>query len=84
MNPVDPDPYVPDLLGLTVDQARNKIWEAGFNVGEIAYDGGYNAASADARVYSQSLPHNSTAMYGRTISLKASSDKAKTDKSAGR
>lgn len=85
MNPVDPDPYVPDLSGLTVDQACNKLWEAGFNVGEIAYDGGYNAVnSSEARVYGQSLPRRSTAMYGRTISLKATTDKAKIDKLTGK
>ncbi len=79
-NPVDPDPYVPDMIGLTVDAARNKIWEAGFNVGEITYDQGRGTKPTVARVYSQSIPHNSTAMYGRTISLKASTDDAKVDK----
>ncbi|MDE6183482.1 MAG: PASTA domain-containing protein, partial [Rikenellaceae bacterium] len=79
-NPVDPDPYVPDLIGLTVDAARNKIWESGFNVGEITYDQGRGTKPTAARVYSQSVPHNSPAMYGRTISLKASTDNAKVDK----
>lgn len=80
-NPVDPDPYVPNLKGLSVIQAKNRLWEAGFNVGEVTYDEGYNPTeAADARVYEQSIAAGRTAMYGRTISLKASTDDEKVDK----
>ncbi len=83
LNPVDPDPVVPGVIGLTVDQAKNKIWESGFNVGNIDFDEGVDTENMkEARVYSQSLGKLTHAMYGRSISLKLTFDDKKVEKGA--
>ncbi len=77
-NPADPDPIVPGLVGLTVDQARNRLWEAGFNVGSIDQDDNVNAENfKNSKVYSQSIEKNRPAMFGRSISFKITMDEKK-------
>ena len=77
-NPADPNPVVPGLVGLTVDQARNRLWESGFNVGSIDQDDSVNADNfKDSKVYSQSIGKNRPAMFGRSISLKITMDDKK-------
>lgn len=81
LNPVDVDPVIPGIIGLTVDQAKNRLWEYGFNVGEINLEDDINYETiGEAKVYFQSIPKSTRAMYGRTVSLKATLDKEKVSK----
>lgn len=76
LNPVDPDPVVPGIVGLSVEQAKNRLWEYGFNVGDVELDANINYENIDeAKIYAQSVPKSARVMYGRTISMKATLDK---------
>lgn len=81
LNPVDKDPIIPGIVGLTIEQAKNRLWEYGFNVGSVDLDQDITYENInDAKVYMQSLPQSSRAMYGRTVSMSATLDKDKIDK----
>jgi beta-lactam-binding protein with PASTA domain len=46
---------VPQLTGLTIFEAKNRIWESGLNVGDVAFDQGIPAIErSNAKVYFQS------------------------------
>lgn len=80
-NPVDKDPVVPSLIGLSVTEAKNRIWEAGFNVGSIDLDDDVSVATLnDARIYSQYPAKSYSAMYGRGVSMKLTLDADKVAK----
>ena len=84
LNPVDPNPIVPVILGLTVAQAQNKLWESGFNIGVIDYDNNISSSdveSPDIKVYTQSIMGGTTAMFGRSISVVMTKDLSKLQKS---
>lgn len=79
-NPVDKEPVVPSLVGLSLMEAKNRIWEAGFNVGSIDLDDDVTVATLnDARIYSQYPQKSHLAMYGRGVSLKLTLDTEKVD-----
>ncbi|MFI3267179.1 MAG: PASTA domain-containing protein [Rikenellaceae bacterium] len=81
LNPVDKDPIVPGIVGLSIEQAKNRLWEYGFNVGSIDLDSDINYENInDAKIYAQSLPKSARAMYGRTISMSATLDKGLVEK----
>lgn len=83
LNPVDLDPIVPNVIGLTADQAKSRLWEYGFNVGSVDFDSGSDKENPSSlKVYSQSLPVSSRAMYGRSISISLTSDLSKVSKGA--
>ncbi|MBR6655313.1 MAG: PASTA domain-containing protein [Alistipes sp.] len=66
---------VPQLTGLTIFEAKNRIWESGLNVGEITFDQGIPAIErSNAKVYYQSERPNKMVWYGESISLKLSID----------
>lgn len=78
LNPVDPEPMVPNLIGLTTEEAKNRLWEAGFNVGTIDYDGDIKEDNISlAKVYKQSPGAARHAMYGRSVSINATSNPEK-------
>ncbi|MEG1648805.1 MAG: PASTA domain-containing protein, partial [Rikenellaceae bacterium] len=57
LNPVDPEPIIPNLIGLTTNEAKNRLWEAGFNIGNIEYDNDIDDDNrAQAKIYNQN-PH---------------------------
>lgn len=46
--------YVPQVVGLTLKEAKGRLWESGLNVGKIEFDKGINLLNQkDARVYVQ-------------------------------
>lgn len=76
LNPVNPDPIVPNVVGLSINEAKNRLWEAGFNVGEVEMGKNIDYSNIDvAKVFWQSINKNASAMHGRTIHLKATIDR---------
>lgn len=77
-NPVDEEPIIPDLIGLTYEQAKSKLWESGFNVGTVEQDNNITSDNiTTAKVYEQSIGKNRSAMYGRTVSFSLTTDAKK-------
>lgn len=67
---------VPQLAGLTLFEAKHKLWETGLNVGDISYDPGIPALERNnAKVYFQSISANKRSWYGESVSLRLSVDK---------
>lgn len=55
LNPEEPLPVMPKFIGLTLNEAKNRIWEAGMNVGAVHYDDNISIMDRnEARVYKQS------------------------------
>lgn len=55
LNPGEPLPVMPKFIGLTLNEAKSRIWEAGMNVGMITYDDDISLMDRnEARVYKQS------------------------------
>lgn len=78
MNAADPEPLVPKVVGLTIEQAKNKLWESGFNAGEIAFEKDITYENMDqARIYEQSPNQTVRSYYGREVSLKATVNEGK-------
>lgn len=71
---------VPQILGRTLYEAKNRLWESGLNIGEIEFDEGMPALERNrAKVYKQSLFPNETVAYGSRVSLHLTLDAAKVD-----
>ncbi|MBQ3536607.1 MAG: PASTA domain-containing protein [Alistipes sp.] len=61
---------VPKAIGQSLQAAKSRLWEQGLNIGKINFDEGINLLNQkDARVYRQSLSHNSTAKLGSAVDL---------------
>ncbi len=61
---------VPKAIGQSLQAAKSRLWEQGLNIGKINFDEGVNLLNQkDARVYRQSLAHNSTATLGTSVDL---------------
>ncbi len=62
---------MPQLQGLTLFEAKHKIWENGLNVGEVSFDPGIPALERDnAKVYYQSVRANKGVGYGESVSIR--------------
>ncbi|MFI3322272.1 MAG: PASTA domain-containing protein [Rikenellaceae bacterium] len=84
LNPVEPEILIPNLAGLRIEEAKNRLWEAGFNVGTIELDSDIDEDNENsARVYSQSPLAARKAMHGRSISFNASASSTKVSKAIG-
>ena len=61
---------VPKAIGQSLQAAKSRLWEQGLNIGRINCDEGINLLNQkDARVYRQSLAHNSTTTLGTSVDL---------------
>lgn len=61
---------VPKAIGQSLQAAKSRMWEQGLNIGKVNFDEGVNLLNQkNARVYRQSLAHNSTAKLGATVDL---------------
>lgn len=81
LNPVDPEVAIPNLAGLTVEEAKNRVWESGFNI-VVNYDSDVDDKNIDkSKIYSQSPQAARRAMHGRTITINVSSDDKKVSSS---
>lgn len=73
---------VPLLVGLTLREAKSRLWEAGLNVGKIHQDEGINLLNQkDAHVYVQTPLARNYINLGEEVSLRMTLDneKAKTE-----
>ena len=78
--PSDNTTAVPQLLGRTLYEAKNRLWESGLNVGEIEFDEGMPALERNrAKVYQQSFSPSAAVEYGSRVSLHLTLDVAKVD-----
>lgn len=69
---------VPPFIGRTLNDARTRLWESGFNLGKVVYDKGIPAVDrARAKVYSQSAKPGTSANYGAVVSLYLTLDEKK-------
>ena len=76
-------PQVPKLVGFSAREAKNRLWEAGFNVGKITRDAGINLLNEkEARVSAQSPAAGTRLGLGTAVGFTLSLDDAKIE--AGR
>lgn len=70
VNHSSPLPRIPKVIGLTLREAKSRLWEVGLNVGNVKYDSGINGPEIeDARVYRQEPNQQSRTDFGGRISL---------------
>lgn len=78
VNHGDPLPIVPKVIGLSLREAKSRLWELGLNVGTVRNDPGITAESIeDAKVYRQEPNHQSRNDYGGKVSLWLTTDPGK-------
>ncbi len=74
---------VPNLIGLTLTEAKGRIWESGMNVGTVNVDSGIDVLSKkNARVYIQNLTPTHRIGWGSNINISITLDNKKVDKSS--
>lgn len=70
VNHSSPLPRIPKVIGLTLREAKSRLWEVGLNVGNVKYDSGIaGTETEDARVYRQEPNQQSRTDYGGKVSL---------------
>ena len=70
VNHSSPLPRIPKVIGLTLREAKSRLWEVGLNVGNIKFDSGIGTNDTeDARVYRQEPNQQSRTDYGGKVSL---------------
>lgn len=83
---VEPDKnstIVPKAIGQGLLAAKSRLWEQGLNVGKVVFDEDVDLLNQkNARVYRQSLGHNTTTTLGATVGLWLTLDMEKVDKSS--
>ena len=78
--PNDAGTSVPQVLGRSLHEAKNRLWEAGLNIGEIEFDEGMALSERNrAKVCQQSLLPNNIVPYGEHIGLHLTLDAVKID-----
>ncbi len=83
VNHSSPLPRIPKVIGLTLREAKSRLWEVGLNVGNVRYDSGIDGSDKeDARVYRQEPNQQSRTDYGGKISLWLTLDAQKIASSA--
>lgn len=74
---------VPKAIGQSLQAAKSRLWEHGLNIGKVNFDEGINLLNQkNARVYRQSLAHNSTARLGTSVELWLTLDAEVVEKSS--
>ncbi len=74
------DPYtrVPNVIGLSLKEAKSRVWESGLNMGRINIDQGVNLLKhKNAKVYLQGTSPNEAAAWGSSLSLTVTLDEKK-------
>ena len=67
---------IPQVVGLSLRDAKSRLWENGFNIGKIEYDKGVDLLTQkDAHVYIQSPALGQAMQLGSSVSLKLTLDK---------
>ncbi len=71
---------VPQAVGLSLKEAKSRLWEQGLNIGRILFDDGINLLNQkEARVYLQTPSAERSAAYGATVDLRLTLDTEKLD-----
>lgn len=71
-------PVTPKVIGLTLREAKSRIWEVGLNVGEVKSDEGIDITNMDAaKVYRQVPNQSSRADFGSRVTLYLTLDNEK-------
>lgn len=61
---------IPDLAGMTLREVKNMLWDHGFNLGKVEFDGALDMAGQNAaRVYQQHPLPETAARMGREVSV---------------
>ena len=61
---------IPDLAGMTLREVKNMLWDHGFNLGAVEFEGALDMASQNsARVYRQHPQPETEARMGREVSV---------------
>lgn len=69
---------VPQLAGLSLREAKSRIWESGLNVGKVGFDAGIDLLNEkEARVYVQSPDPERAAMLGSRVEVRLTLDAGK-------
>ncbi len=77
----DPTTAVPNLVGLTLHEAKSRLWESGLNIGTISKDKGVDFENQkQARVYKQTRYAGGSAGWGSSVGFTLTMDVAKVDK----
>ena len=72
---------MPKLIGLSLQRAKSRLWEMGFNVGKVIYDDDVDMlAKKDARVYYQSVDQCCEEELGCNVRIKLTLDMEKVEK----
>ncbi len=71
----DPTVIVPKVVGLTLAEAKSRLWERGLNVGSLRYDEDIDIAKQDkAKVYIQSPEQAEIVRLGNKVTLRLTLD----------
>ena len=77
------DVEIPKLIGLTLADAKSRLWDRGLNIGKIGFEDGINLLNRkNARIVTQSPAYGSAAALGSSISVTLSLDGERIDKSS--
>jgi beta-lactam-binding protein with PASTA domain len=69
---------IPRVVGLSFNEAKSRLWEYGFNVGDVKRDEGINLVNQkDARVWRQYPPYSRSAALGTRVSIELTLDEQK-------
>lgn len=78
VNIESPLPLVTNVCGMTLREAKSRLWEAGLNIGNVKLDAGENPKDDNnLLVYKQLPPSHTRADYGQRVNLYLSSDRNK-------
>lgn len=76
-----PLPLVPRIVGLSLREAKSRLWEIGLNVGEIIYDTKLSPSElSSAKVYKQVPDQQNRTDYGSKVTMYMSIDNDKIEK----
>ena len=70
VEPSENNTFVPQVVGLSLHDAKGRLWESGLNVGKVIYEEGINLLNQkQARVYAQSNPAEQGMALGTPVDL---------------
>ncbi|MFR9534644.1 MAG: PASTA domain-containing protein [Rikenellaceae bacterium] len=79
----DPTTLVPNVVGLSLREAKSRIWESGLNVGAVKADKGVDInEDKNAKVYQQGARANTQSRWGGSVSLTLTNDLSKVNSAA--
>lgn len=81
LNPNDMLPTMPRLIGLSLAEAKSRLWDAGLNVGRLDFDADITLMNRnEARVYAQTPAQSLVVDPGAVVDLRLTLDDAKIEK----